>query len=395
MLIQEKITQTKGILKEFDIDCWITFVRESQINGDPILPFLITADVTWHSAFIISKDGRTHAIVGEYDRATVEDTGAYDQVVGFVKGIKEPLQSYLKQLNPTQIAVNYSVDSEICDGITHGMYLTLQQILQEIGMADRLMSAEQIVSALRQRKTDTELAYMKKAVEITQEIFREVTGFIRPGRTEREIALFMKEKVRERGVELAWEETVCPAVFTGPVEHEAHYAPGERPVEPGHVLNMDFGVRYNGYCSDMQRTFYILEPGETAPPPEVQKGFETIVTAIERARQTMRPGVTGQIVDAAARNYITARGYAEFPHALGHQVGRFSHDGTAILGPTWEKYASKPLQPLEERMVFTLEPRLTVPGRGVVTIEEMVVVTNQGAEWLSTPQKEIILISSE
>ncbi len=394
MLIQEKITQARDILKEFDLDCWITFVRESQINGDPILPFLAPADVTWHSAFIISKDGRTCAIVGEYDRATIEDTGAYDEVVGFVKGIKEPLQRYLKELNPREIAVNYSVDSEICDGITHGMYLTLHNFLQEIGMADRLTSAEKIISALRQRKTDTELTAIRKAVEITEEIFREVGAFIRPGVKEKEIAHFMKEQVRIRGVELAWDESVCPAVFTGPVEHEAHYAPGERRVEPGQVLNMDFGVRYQGYCSDMQRTFYILEPGETVAPPEVQKGFDTIVTAIELARQTMKPGVPGKMVDQAARRYVTSRGYPEFPHALGHQVGRFSHDGTAILGPTWEKYASKPLQPLEERMVFTLEPRLTVPNRGVVTIEEMVIVTRDGAEWLSTPQKELILISA-
>ena len=85
-------------------------------------------------------------------------------------------------------------------------------------------------------------------------------------------------------------------------------------------------------------------------------------------------------------------GYDEFPHGLGHQVGRYSHDGTALLGPTWEKYAQKPYQLLEEGMVFTIEPRLTVPNRGVATIEEMVVVTKNGAEWLSHPQKKIILI---
>ncbi|TFH05407.1 MAG: M24 family metallopeptidase [Spirochaetales bacterium] len=81
-----------------------------------------------------------------------------------------------------------------------------------------------------------------------------------------------------------------------------------------------------------------------------------------------------------------------FHRAGVHQVGRFSHDGTALLGPPWEKYAQKPFQALEENMVFTIEPRLTVPGRGICTIEEMVVVTRDGAEFLRHPQKETILI---
>jgi Xaa-Pro aminopeptidase len=73
-------------------------------------------------------------------------------------------------------------------------------------------------------------------------------------------------------------------------------------------------------------------------------------------------------------------------------VGRFAHDGTALLGPAWEKYAGKPFYPLEPGMVFTIEPRLPVAGRGIATIEEMVVVTGEGADWLSTPQTEIITL---
>jgi Xaa-Pro aminopeptidase len=155
---------------------------------------------------------------------------------------------------------------------------------------------------------------------------------------------------------------------------------------------MDFGVKVNDYCSDMQRTFYVLSPGETGAPADVVKGFRTIVRAVEESRRAMKPGVQGVEVDAAARSIILDAGYAEFPHALGHQVGRFAHDGTALLGPKWEKYAQKPFQKLEQGMVFTIEPRLTVPGKGVVTIEEMVVVTKNGAEVLGPPQTEIILV---
>ncbi len=392
MLIREKVNQAKGILKEFEVDCWITFARESQVNGDPTLAFLIDADITWHSAFIVTSSGETRAIVGLYDQKTVEETGAYDEVTGFVEGIKEPLQKYLKNLNPRQIAINYSEGSEICDGLTHGMYLTLYGYLKEIGFADRLISAEQIVSALRQRKTKTELDYMKEAIRITENIFGSVKEFIKPGVTEKEIAAFMKEEVKKAGVGFGWEESVCPAVFTGPETAGAHYAPSDRKVERGHILNMDFGVRYKGYCSDMQRTFYILKDGENKAPYEVQKGFDTIVQAIESSKLAMKPGVLGKDIDSVARSIVIQNGYNEFPHGLGHQVGRFSHDGTALLGPAWEKYAGKPFYALEEGMVFTIEPRLTVEGRGVATIEEMVLVTKNSCEYLSRPQKEIILI---
>jgi Xaa-Pro aminopeptidase len=391
-LIQEKVKQAAGLLREFGVDCWITFTRESEICGDPTLVFLAPGPVTWHSAFIVSADGRTRAIVGLYDQKGVEETGAYDKVVGFVTGIKDPLLEYLKEIDPRTIAVNYSQASEICDGLTHGMYLTLQGFLSEAGLADRLVSAERIVSALRERKSAAEIGWMKQAVRATEEIFDLVRGFIAPGRTEKDIAEFILAEAERRKLPAAWGRATCPAVFSGPDTAQAHYSPTGRTVEPGHIINMDFGVKVEGYCSDMQRTFYVLAPGETAAPEDVMKGFRTIVRAVEESKKAIKPGVAGHEIDAVARSIILGAGYAEFPHALGHQVGRYAHDGTALLGPAWEKYAQKPFRKLEEGMVFTVEPRLTVPGRGVVTIEEMVVVTKDGAEWLGRPQKDIVLV---
>lgn len=392
ILIKEKTEQAVKILREAGLDCWITFTRESEICGDPSLVFLAPGHVTWHSAFIISAGGQKRAIVGLYDKKAIEDTGAYDAVDGYVTGIKEPLQKFLQELQPQKIAINYSRTSEICDGLTHGMYLTLHDLLQEIGLENRLVPAERVVSALRERKSPVEIEAIKRAIAVTEEIFELVRGYIAPGRSEKEIAGFMLDELKKRGLPTAWGQSTCPAVFTGPDTAQAHYSPTDRPAEPGHILNMDFGVKVDGYCSDMQRTFYLLQSDESQAPPEVRKGFETIVMAIEEARKAMKPGVQGVQIDAVARKIITGAGYQEFPHALGHQVGRFAHDGTALLGPAWEKYADKPFRALEPGMVFTLEPRLTVPGRGVVTIEEMVVVTESGAEFLSHPQKELLLI---
>ena len=391
-LIREKIDQAIGILDEYGVECWITFVRESGMMRDPMMDYLCPADMTWHSAFIITRSGKTHAIVGQMEKQTIDDLGVWGRVTGYTEGIRAELQGWLQSLDPASIAVNYSTTSEVCDGLTHGMYLLLEEMLAEVGLQDRLVSAEKVASSLKARKTPTELGRMRAAIGHTLDIFGKVKGYIEPGRTEKEIAAFMSREAVARGLAFGWDPEHCPAVITGPATAGAHYRPTERKVERGHVLNMDFGLRVQDYTSDLQRTFYVLEGGETEAPPEVRNGFDTIVTAIELARAALKPGVQGVAVDAVARDYIVSRGYEGFAHGLGHQVGRFAHDGTALLGPAWEKYANKPFEPVEENMVFTIEPRLTVPGRGVVTIEEMVVVTATGAEFLSEPQKELILV---
>jgi len=392
MLIKEKVDQAVEVLREKGIDCWITFVRESAVSRDPALDFLLAGDVTWHTAIIISASGNSWVICGEYDRRTVEDIGAYGQVIGFVQGIREPFLAVMRDLDPRVIAINYSIGSEICDGLTHGMYLILTGLLGEAGLDGRVISAEPVVSAIRERKTGAELECIRRAIQSTEEIFARVARYIAPGMTEKEIAAFMQAEVAKAGLEYAWDPGHCPAVFTGPDTAGAHYGPTDRRVEPGHVLNMDFGVKHQGYCADLQRTFYVLRPGESEAPQEVRQGFEAIVAAIEASRLAMKPGRQGVEIDAVARTLLTGAGYAEFPHALGHQVGRFAHDGTALLGPAWEKYAARPMMPLEPGMVFTLEPRLTVPGRGTVTIEEMVALNDTGAEYLSSPQKEPLLV---
>jgi Xaa-Pro aminopeptidase len=358
----------------------------------PVMTAAIEASMTWHSAFIVTRSGKTCAIVGQMEKQTIDDMGVYDRVLGYIEGIKGHLLDTLKEINPPSIALNYSETSEVCDGLTHGMYLTLRRMLGEIGFEHRIVSSEKIASRLRARKTASEIERMRKAVDHTLDIFSLAKRFIQPGRTEREIADFMKAEVEKRGLALGWDPSHCPAVFTGPEAAGAHYKPTDRKVERGHVLNMDFGVKFQDYTSDLQRTFYVLEAGEKEAPPEVRKGFETIVKSIEMARQAMKPGVQGVQVDRVAREYIVSQGYDEYPHGLGHQVGRFAHDGTALLGPPWEKYAGKPFEPIEEGMVFTIEPRLKVAGRGVVTIEEMVIVNKDSARFLSEPQTELILV---
>ncbi len=391
-MILEKQRQAVDILNEKGIDMWMTFVRETGNIKDPMIDMIVGTNATWHSAFIITKTGKTIAIVGSLEEANMKIVGTYQTIIPYLKSVKEDLLKTLEEINPNKIAVNFSQNSSLADGLTHGMYLELMDILEGTPFAERLISSEEIIAALRGRKSEAELAIMKEAIVKTLEIFDEVTGFIRPGVTEKEIAEFVFGKVEERGYGYAWEKEYCPSVFTGPDTAGAHAGPTDKKVEPGHVINMDFGIKYKGYCSDLQRTWYVLRPGETEPPEEVLRGFNVIRDSIQLAAKAIKPGAVAWEVDAVARNYITSHGYEEYPHGLGHQVGRLAHDGGALLAPKWERYGNLPYMTLEESQVFTIEPRLTIEGYGIATMEEEVVIRKDGVEFLSPPQTEIYLI---
>jgi Xaa-Pro aminopeptidase len=391
-MIQQKIAQAVDILKEKNIDMWLTFVRESASMPDPAIDMVVGQHATWQTAWIITRDGETIAIAGSLDVAAIRESGRYATVVPYVQGIRDELLGVLRRKNPRRIAVNYSTDSVMADGLTHGMFLLLTEMLEGTKFAHRLISSQEILSALRGRKTEAEIRNIRKAIRLTLSIYDEVTGFLAPGKTEQDVANFILRRVRQHGVELAWDQEHCPAVFTGPEHAGAHFAPTKRRIERGHVLNIDFGVKVNGYCSDLQRTWYVRRKSETRAPEEVRRGFDVIRESIRLAAAAMHPGAVSWKIDAVARKYIVAHGYPEYPHALGHQVGRAAHDGGVGLLPRWERYGTLPYGRIEVGQVFTIEPRLPIEDYGVATIEEIVWVTPEGARFLSKPQRALTLI---
>lgn len=391
-LILEKQKQAVEILKEKDIDMWMTFVRETGNIKDPMLDMIVGTGATWHSAFIITKEGETVAVIGSLEKANMETVGTFKRIVPYLKSVKEDLIKVLSEFDPKKIAINFSRNSSLADGLTYGCYLELIELLKDTPYKDRFISSEEIVAALRGRKSTKELTLMKDSIKETLSIFDEVTGFLQPGKSEKEVAQFVRNRVKEKGFDFAWDEEHCPAVFTGPDTAGAHSGPTDRKIERGHVINMDFGVKKNGYCADLQRTWYVLKEGETEVPAEVLKGFNVIKESIQLAAKAVKPGMKGWEIDNIARSYIVENGYEEYPHGLGHQVGRVAHDGGALLGPRWERYGNLPYMELEENQVFTIEPRLTIPGYGIATIEEEVVVTKDGCEFLSDNQTEIYII---
>ena len=271
------------------------------------------------------------------------------------------------------------------------MYELLLHYFDGTPWEQRLVSAEEIIRALRGRKTPSEVKRIRQAIHITQRIFNDTFEYVKPGMTESEISQFMHGQLAADNVREAWEYENCPTVNAGPESPVGHVGPSNIQLQRGQILHIDFGVRNEGYVSDMQRVAYFLLPGEKRAPEPVQHAFDTIVQATQAAVEAMKPGAIGHNVDAIARSIVTAAGYPEFKHATGHQLGQLVHDGAGVLGPRWERYGETPNYPIEVGQIYTVEPGLEVPGYGHIGLEEDVLITEKGAVFLSDPQVELIL----
>ncbi|MCM8749172.1 Xaa-Pro peptidase family protein [Thermomicrobiaceae bacterium CFH 74404] len=391
-LVREKLVQATQVLQELDLDLWLLMARESDVIGDPSLPLVVGTSVTWESAFLVSRTGEHTAIVGTGDVENIRQTGAWDNVVGYVEGVSRPLLEALERYDPRTIALNYSRDDVLADGLTHGLYLLLQDILEPTPYWSRIRSGEDVARRVRSRKSAEEQRRLRQAVATTLEIWDALRAWLRPGLTEREIAAFMHRQVRERGLETAWDPHYCPTVTAGPDSLVGHVGPTDIAIQRGQLLAIDFGVRQEDYCSDMQRTFYFLAEGETAAPEPVLRAFDLVSGAIQAAAEALRPGVMGWEVDQVAREIFARAGAEEWKFGLGHQVGRAVHDGGCLLGPRWERYGRRPYDRVEPDQVYTLELGVSVPGYGRVSLEEEVIVHASGCEFLAPPQREPILI---
>jgi Xaa-Pro aminopeptidase len=391
MLIHEKADQAQALLAETGLDCWLTFVRETAVRPDPGVEQVVGADVTWDSAFLFGH-GERIAIVGRYDAPNIRAGGVFRDVIIYDEGIGPALVDSLARLDPQRIGLNYSNDDPTADGLTYGMLLHLNDLLRGTPYGARLTSAAPLLSKLRARKSPTEVARIRAAIATTEEIVDLATTQIRPGASEAQIGAFIHEQFRARGLSSAWSWDSCPIVNSGPTSETGHGAPRDDiVVEPGHLVHIDLGVQQDDYCSDIQRMWYIRRPGEDAPPPTIQHAFATVIQAIEAGAAALKPGVRGYEIDEIAREVIVDAGYDEYKHAFGHGLGRACHDGGTLLGPRWPRYGATPEGIVEAGNVFTLELGVETEA-GYVGVEEDVLVTENGCEFLSSFQRALMTI---
>lgn len=242
----------------------------------------------------------------------------------------------------------------------------LYQFLRRAGFRLRPLSRK--VEELRQLKTDQEVRCIRKAVRIAEEAFLAIESRLQPGTTERELAAALECEMRTRGsARLPFEAIVA----TGRRSALPHARPTSRRLRAGDLVVVDWGAEYNGYFSDMTRSF-ILGP----PAGEKKKIYDIVLEAQRAALQVVHPGLSLRAVDKAARDVVERHGYGLFfNHGTGHGVGLDVHEMPRVSRMGRGAVA--------EGMVFTIEPGIYVPDLGGVRIEDMVLVTAEGARTLT------------
>ncbi|MEG0628706.1 MAG: Xaa-Pro peptidase family protein [Enterococcus sp.] len=249
-------------------------------------------------------------------------------------------------------------------------------IFEEVIDAE-LAPASGLIEKLREQKDEGEIAIIEKACAIADEGFDHVLKMIRPGMTEIEVANQLDFYMRSLGASGTSFETI---VASGARSALPHGVASEKMIKQGDLITLDFGCVYQGYVSDITRTFAIGDPGQ-----QLKDIYQIVLEAQKKVLEVAQVGVTGSQLDAVARDFISEAGYGEaFGHSTGHGIGMEIHEGPNISRSNDE--------PLMEGNVITDEPGIYLAGLGGVRIEDDLVILAEGNRILTQSPKELIIL---
>lgn len=258
------------------------------------------------------------------------------------------------------------------DDLTYGAFQEYQQKLNVV-----LTPCGAAINAPRAVKEPWEIELMRKAQEITDKTFTELLGIIHAGMTEKELAAELIYRLYKNGADgLSFQ----PIVVSGSNTSLPHGVPGERQLQYGDFITMDFGCLYHGYCSDMTRTVALGFVTE-----EMDKVYHIVQAAQLAGIAATKAGVNGNAIDGAARKVIADAGYGDcFGHGYGHSLGILIHEAPNC-NPSNDK-------PIPAGAVCSAEPGIYLPGKFGVRIEDVVIVTENGCEDITKSPKDLIIL---
>ncbi len=362
-----------------NINCLISLLNEEGLAGA-----ILTDGYNIHylsgyrghcGCMLIIKDKRYILTDSRYTEQVTIEAKDFDCVDIAMEGYSKTIARLISESGMTdEITIGFENED-----ISYKQYKAFYDTLsKEFDNKISLKALDGKVSALRMVKTEDEIEKLAKAEAIGDMAFDYILGEIRPGMTEMDVAIALEFFMRKNGAEGLSFDTIAAS---GENSSLPHATPGNRTLKYGDFLTMDFGCKYEGYCSDMTRTIFI---GDNITDKQ-QQIYDIVLEAQMAALEAMKPGVKGSEVDKVARDIIASYGYGKyFGHGLGHSVGLFIHEEP--------RCSVKCDTVLKEGMLMTCEPGIYLPGEFGVRIEDMVVLTMDGIRNLTTSTKELIKI---
>ena len=233
-------------------------------------------------------------------------------------------------------------------------------------------------SKIRMIKTEKEISRMSQAAQITDQVYQKILKAVRPGMSEKDLAKIIRNSFEESGADGLSFDTIVVSGENGALPHGQ---PSDKIIKESELITVDFGCKYQGYCSDFTRTFAVGKEIN----PKLKEIYQIVQEAQWKGIQAVKPGIKCSEIDQIVRDYIQQKGYGEyFVHSTGHGLGIEVHEAPSI---SW--LDNTVLQP---GMVITIEPGIYTPDLGGVRIEDDVLVTKDGFELLTKSPRELIFV---
>lgn len=259
--------------------------------------------------------------------------------------------------------------------LSYGWYQRLKQALDKKRIPMKILPMENMIEEMRKVKDEVEINTLREAVKLTERVYEGLKGILRPEMTEKEVAWQIEVMIRHN---LQAGLSFPPIVASGENAAIPHAVPTTRKIGLNEPIIIDCGVKWQGYCADMTRTFYLGKPDE-----RFKDVYHLVLEAQQRAIKTIKAGIKTYEIDGVARDFFKENALANaFSHALGHGVGLMVHEAPS-LSPR------QPGETLQPNMVVTVEPGLYFSGWGGVRIEDMVLIKENGCERLTSRKADL------
>ncbi|MDH3222892.1 MAG: aminopeptidase P family protein [Gemmatimonadota bacterium] len=387
-------------MERADVDAWVVLARENA--NDPIASHIGAENAGGLAAFLFfaGPNGQLEslAISPETEATALGEVTPLDSVRSVSRGtsIYQAVREELAARSPARIGINSS-GRNIADGLSWTQRTALESALGP-ALSRRLVSSEEVIIEWLSVKLPREVEIMRRAAALTEELELDAYAQVVPGETtDGDVARHLNQRMAELGVEDGWAPDQNPNVNSGPDRGHSHST--EKVIDPGDIIQTDFGIKVHGvWVTDIQRFAYVLRPGEAAPPPEVLDRWENARRGSRAAFAVMGPDATGWDVDRAQRQVLEETGSIPIIWSTGHPVGYWAHDVGPRLGgaAAGGQPSGDAARPLRVGQTFAFDGFYGWPRDDgttkTISVEEMVVITQEGAEWLVPPQEELVLI---